>query len=207
MGVIEHQLSITVNGVEQPMSPITEATTVYTSNGERVSDVLDRNTPIDITYQDYLDKIKSGEITEDDETYYNVIDDIDGITISDSTVSRTSTFSSKKIVELIAAGGGTGGSGGGGASVTKYTQSIQSFEWTQGSRPSTATMRVSGVSTDSLVFVTLSDKLSVEDRTVQATAVTNAKIFQIKASDNSLTFYAYGTIPTVPIQIDISVIN
>lgn len=206
MGVMEHQLSITVDGVEQPISPTTEASTVYTDTGERVSDVLDKNTPIDIKYQDYLDKIKSGEITEDDETYYNVIDDIDGITISDSTVSRTSTFSSKKIVDLITAGGGTGGSGG-GASVTKYTQSIQSFEWTQGSKPSTATMRVSGVSTDSLVFVTLSDKLSTEDRAIQSTAVTNAKIFQIKASNNSLTFYAYGTIPTVPIQIDISVIN
>ena len=206
MGVIEHQLSITVDGVEQPMSPTTEASTVYTDNGERVSDVLDRNTPIEISYQDYLEKIKSGEITEDDETYYHVIDDIDGMMISDSTVSRTSTFSSKKIVELITSGGGSGTSGG-GSSLTKYTQSIQTTEWNQNVKPSVASMLVSGVSTDSLVIVTLSDKLSAEDRAEQATVVTNAKIFQITQSDNLLTFYAYGTVPSIPIQLDISVIN
>ena len=96
MDVIEHVVCATIDGAETPVSPKTDSSTVY-HKGERLSGVLDKHIPIKLTYQEYMDKIKSGEITDSDETYYEIIDDVDGVTISDSTVSRLSTFSSKKI--------------------------------------------------------------------------------------------------------------
>ena len=79
--VREHQLSVTIDGVECKVSPITDASTVKTENGERLSDILDKYTPISLTYSEYLERIKSGEITASDKRYYRITDDVDGITI------------------------------------------------------------------------------------------------------------------------------
>ena len=202
MDVREHQLTTTIDGVEVPISPNTEASTVHMGN-ENIAKILEKHLPIKLTYQEYLEKIKSGEITDADETYYEITDDVDGMTISDSVVSRSSTFSSKKILELITnSGGGTPSS-----SAQFYTKTVEPSDWSGNSNPATASITLAGISDDSLIVVTLSNQLSAELYNAQSNAVNNAKIFRIKHTGSILTLYAYGTVPTIPIQLEISVIN
>ena len=208
--VREHQLSVTIDGVECKVSPTTDASTVKTENGERLSDILDKYTPISLTYSEYLERIKSGEITASDKRYYRITDDVDGITISDSTVSRSSTFSSRKIVELLASLG-LGGvdiptSSG---NMTLHTVTVKPEDWSSSESDNSATASVSipGISNDTVVLVSLSNKLTSENYSAQSLVVNNAKILRIQHTDSTLILYAFGVVPTIPIQLEISIIN
>ena len=205
MDVKEHQLTTTIDGVECPISPTTDANTVNTKYGN-LNQVLDGQMPVKLTYQEYIRRIQSGEITDQDKTYYHITGDVvDGIGISDSTVSRNSTFSSKKIVELIMSQGGSlPGSSGGNMEI--YTKVVQPSDWSS-ENPSTASFTLNGISNDSLISVTLSNNLNGEDYSKQSEVVNAAKISRIKHTGNTLTLYAYGGIPTIPIQLEISIIN
>ena len=56
-------------------------------------------------------------------------------------------------------------------------------------------------------MVSLSNKLNGEDYSKQSEVVNAAKISRIKHIDNTLILYAYGVTPTIPIQLEISIIN
>ena len=204
MDVMEHQLTTTIDGVECPISPKTDTSTVHTKYDKTLEQVLDEQIPVRLTYQEYLNKIKSGEITDEDKTYYHIIDDVDGVGISDSTVSRNTTFSSKKILELVTTQGGP--LSGSGSSMTMYTKTIQPSNWSSNT-PSTASITIPGISNDSLVLVALSNNLTGEEYLKQSDVVNSAKIIRIKHTDNILTLYAYGVTPTIPIQLEISTIK
>ena len=205
MDVMEHQLTTTIDGVECPVSPTTDASTVNTKYGD-LNQVLDEQMPVKLTYQEYMRRVQSGEITDQDKTYYHIIgDDVNGIGISDSTVSRNTTFSSKKILELISNQGGSL-PGSSGSNMIIHTKVIEPSNWSSES-PSAASFTISGISNESLVMVSLSNKLNGEDYSKQSEVVNAAKISRIKHIDNTLILYAYGVTPTIPIQLEISIIN
>ena len=87
-----------------------------------------------------------------------------------------------------------------------HTKVIEPSNWSSES-PSTASFTISGISNESLVMVSLSNKLNGEDYSKQSEVINAAKISRIKHIDNTLILYAYGTTPTIPIQLEISIIN
>ena len=80
MSSLERQLTELINGVETPISPMTDSSTIY-YNSKKLSDILPSVNPITLTKAEYEAKVEAGEITDESEEVYYVIDDIDGFTI------------------------------------------------------------------------------------------------------------------------------
>lgn len=202
MSVREYPISVFIDGVEVPVSPKTDATTVYVE-GERLSNILDKNVPIRLTLAEYGKKVEAGEITDDSEEIYIITDDVDETgKIADSVVSKNTTYSSYKILELI-----SGGSGQAGANITRHIFTLEPDKWLSDNGCYTYPIIVIGSTEDSLVTVTLANLLSQDEYIEQEIEANRANIFRIHQSGNTLIISANGVRPTKPIKIDVTVIN
>ena len=93
--------------------------------------------------------------------------------------------------------------------MTLHTVTVRPEDWSSSESDNSATASVSipGISNDTVVLVSLSNKLTSENYSAQSLVVNNAKILRIQHTDSTLILYAFGVVPTIPIQLEVSVIN
>ena len=201
----EKNLNVYENGNPKKISPSTEAKTVSYKD-KSLSDLLDANLPVRLTRQEYIAKINSGEITANTETVYEIIDDEEGIGINDSFVSEASTFSSKKILEMIA----TLGKGGTiilGNDKDKDTTSktitidLSPTRW-EGDGPYTQTVVSDDINKDSIIEISLSSRLNEADYLLQSVELAKSSIRRINHENNKLIFNAFIKKPENHIIVD-----
>ena len=203
--VDEKNLNVYEDGNPKKISPSTEAKTVSYKD-KSLSDLLDANLPVRLTRQEYIAKINSGEITANTETIYEIIDDEEGIGINDSFVSEASTFSSKKILEMIA----TLGKGGTiilGNDKDKDTTSktitidLSPTRW-EGDGPYTQTVVLNDINKDSIIEISLSSRLNEADYLLQSVELAKSSIRRINHENNKLIFNAFIKKPENHIIVD-----
>ena len=203
----EKSLNIYEDGQPKEFSPSTKSKTVIYKN-KSLNDVLDDMIPVEITRAEYIAKVNSGEINENTTTYYRIIDDPTGLGINDGIVTESSTFSSKKILEMIA----TLGSGGtiilgNGTSSSGRARTVlidlNPIKWEKnGDNPYTQTVVVEDLENPNVVSVSLSSKLNEVDFNSQYEELARASIRKVEHENNKLVFKAYGKKPEKHIIVE-----
>ena len=203
MSLDEKKLGTSIDSEFEQFSPSTNTNTVTHSNGETLDAILEHTVPIRISREEFNEKIKNGEITENSDTLYEVYDEPESGGIVDGKITEHTTFSSKKIVEMIATlgSGGTIILGDGSGKSDKITIDLSPTKWV-GTGPYTQTVSSDNISDDNIIIVELSDSLNDDDYDAQFKMNTLAKIKRISHSGNTLTFKAYGKKPEGHIIID-----
>ena len=206
MDVNERQAKIilmTVDGQEVEVNPETVTKAIFDKNGVLLQTILDAITPIPITKKEYEEKVERGEITTDTKTYYYVVDDHESLNISDNVVSTSSTYSSEKILQLVAAITGS--------RINIKTVTIQPSDWKSGTDNHWfyVDIEIIGCSTAKLATVNVSESITDSDNFTQYQAFTTSQIKRTKLNkgENKVTIYGYGTIPTIPLTLDINIYN
>ena len=200
-------LNVYEEGEPHSFNPSTNANSILYKN-TKLDDVLDTIVPIRLTRAEYDTKLNNGEI--EDGVIYEVLDDEEGLGINDAIVTESSTFSSKKIVEMIATlgNGGTIVLGSEKSNMNKKTVTIDlsPTKW-EGLGPWSQTVSNSYIDRNSSVMISLSSKLDESDFEKQSIALAKSSIRRINHNDNKITFVAYGKKPDIHIIIDAVILN
>lgn len=200
-------LNVYREGELHSFNPSTDTNSV-TYKDAKLTEVLDAVIPVRLTRAEYIEKVNNDEI--EDGVIYEVIDDEEGLGINDGIVSESSTFSSKKIVEMIATlgNGGTIVLGSEKSNTDKKTVTIDlsPTKW-EGLGPWSQTVSNSSIDRNSNVTIGLSSKLNEDDFSKQSIALAKSSIRRIKHDSNKITFVAYGKKPDIHIIVDAVIQN
>lgn len=202
------QLNDLIDGKQKVILPVSIFDAILSSVGddaESLSKVLKDITPINLDRAEYERMIESGEITDDDMTYYYVPDgETVRFEINDKTITKKTTFSSQKLAEIFASVGISTSSANSSikASVEKKTVTLDANNWSNGSY----NVALSGVTEKSMIYTEINNSLDNILYDAQYEAYKNADIRRIRKSENKIELIAYGTIPTINITIDIAIL-
>lgn len=202
------QLNDLIDGKQKVILPVSVFDAILSSVGddaESLSKVLKDITPINLDRAEYERMIESGEITDDDMTYYYVPDgETVRFEINDKTITKKTTFSSQKLAEIFASVGISTSSANSSikASVEKKTVTLDANNWSNGSY----NVALSGVTEKSMIYTEINNSLDNILYDAQYEAYKNADIRRIRKSENKIELIAYGTIPTINITIDIAIL-
>lgn len=201
MDNIERQLLFVVGGNEIKVSPTTNAETVITNNGEKLSDIIDRYVPVELTYTEYNQLVKEGNV--DNDKFYVIFDDTEQVTISDMVISRNSTFSSKKIIEILENRDLTA------STIGRHTifVTIKHDKWVNVDGVYKYNVVVPNITDESLIIVDLCSHISDDDYMEQQYVVQKAVINRITQNDGFITLYAFGIKPDIDIMLDVIINN
>lgn len=200
-----------INGKEVEVIPesIIEAIKVFYGSTTTLKDVLDEITPVIMTREEYKAKVESGEIDDDDETFYYVPEDSDYVfSISDSTVTKYTTFSSQRLAECFASlgvnivqGDVTGMSKIFNRKVVTKTVTLGSGGW----YGKTYVLDLDGMTTDTVIQVRISESLTDSEYLAQYTAYKKSDFMRVKRQTDKLIFVTLNDVPTIDITLDIDI--
>ena len=202
------ELNDLIDGNQKVVLPVSVFDAIMSSvdeNAESLSKVLKDITPVNLTRDAYERMVETGEITDDDKTYYYVPDgETTRFEINDKTITKKTTFSSQKLAEIFASVGISTSAGNSTikASVEKKTITLSAGNWSNGSYK----VALSGVTEKSMIYTEINNSLDTALYDAQYNAYKNADIRRIKKSVNKIELVAYGTIPTIDITIDVAIL-
>lgn len=147
------------------------------------------NVPVEITKADYLAKKKAGTLNAN--TYYNVIDEYDSVSvINDLSITTNSAFSSTKSEKTYA------------KKSALINTTLTASKWTGSSAPYTYVLPVSGATTSNIVEIDYASNAS----SAAIEAYQNAMLADGGQTTNQITIKATEK-PTVDIPITIVIRN
>ena len=198
-----------VNGKEIKIIPVSlfDAIKKSLTSEETLDDVLNNITPIIMPEDEYIEKVRRGEITETDKSIYYVPDDTETkFSLNDSVISKQSTFSSKKLAEIFASinvdvGGESEFSKTYAKKAKIVTVILKSGDWVN----KNYTLTFPDMNPDTVIDVSISNTLSDAQYKTHYNAYKDADIFRVKKQTNTLIFVAQNKVPTMDITLDITV--